>query len=322
MKALIFGATGYVGAAVARALRRRGYDVHGVARTPSHHETLGAAHVVPVDCALSDSSAVRSLVAGYNAVVFAAMMTWTEEVPLLEAILSGVEGGKRVFLYTSGTGVLSLPNRMGEWDENCFAEDDPFPFQPTPDSVIRLRNERMVRDASDGQLRTIVVRPPLIWGNAGSIQIPRMFDSALKTGAVCYLGRGLNLYSNVHVDDLAEVYALAAERGPPGALYHAVAGEANFRSLAEAISAATGCPTRSIDYAQACDLWGAGWVDLAIAVNSRSTSPRARSDLGWNPVHLDVVEDIRNGSYRAMFEAREGWAAMGFTYTGAHGPAS
>jgi nucleoside-diphosphate-sugar epimerase len=320
MKALIFGATGYVGSAVGRVFLARGHEVHGVARSPGHHDTLRAAELTPVDCVLSDNAAVRNLVARYDIVVFAAMVQWSEEAPLIEAILAGMKGGERTFLYTSGTGVLSLPNRVGEWNENNFAEDDPFPFQPTPDSVIRLRNEAMIRNASDERLRTIVVRPPLIWGNGGSIQIPRMFDSALKTGSVCYLGKGLNLYSNVHVDDLAEVYALALEKGAAGGLYHAVAGEANFRSIAEAIGVATGCPTRSIDYEAACALWGVGWVDLAIAVNSRSRAPRTRTELGWAPRHLDVIEDIRNGSYRRMFEAREGWAATGFTYTGAHGP--
>jgi nucleoside-diphosphate-sugar epimerase len=261
-------------------------------------------------------------VRNYDAVVFAAMISWTEETPLLQAILEGMKRGRRTFLYTSGTGVLSIPDRDGEWNENTFAEDDSFPFEAMPDSIVRLRNEDIVLEASDGLLRTIVIRPPLIWGNAGSIQIPRMFDAALKTGSVSYLGQGLNLYSNVHVDDLAKIYSLAVDKGIAGALYHAVAGEANFRSIAEAIGAVIGCEAHSIDYAQACDLWGAGWVDLAIAVNSRSRSPRTRAELGWRPRHLDLIEDIRHGSYRAMFEAREGWAATGFTYTGAHGLAT
>jgi nucleoside-diphosphate-sugar epimerase len=55
------------------------------------------------------------------------------------------------------------------------------------------------------------------------------------------MGLGLNLYSNIHVDDLAEAYALAHEKGTPGAVYHAVGGEANFRAVAEAV--ATPAPT-------------------------------------------------------------------------------
>jgi nucleoside-diphosphate-sugar epimerase len=131
-----------------------------------------------------------------------------------------------------------------------------------------------------------------------------MFQSAEQTGTVCYLGYGLNLYSNVHVDDAAEVFVLARERGASGALYHAVAGEADFRSIAEAVAAVVGCEARSVTYEEACTIWHPRTVDAGFAVNSRSVPRRTRTELGWEPRDLDLLGDIRTGSYRDWYGSR------------------
>jgi nucleoside-diphosphate-sugar epimerase len=103
-------------------------------------------------------------------------------------------------MFTSGTGVLAIESKDGRWNDYTFAEDDPFPFPPMPVRSARLRNEDFVRQSAD-RAHTTVVRLPLIYGVAGSSHIPLMFESAEQTGTVCYLGLGLNLYSNVHVYD-------------------------------------------------------------------------------------------------------------------------
>lgn len=320
MKAVIFGATGYVGSAVGRALVRRGYTISGVTRAGGDGpDRLLDAGMLPVAIDYGNVDGLLVAMRGQDIVVFAAALPWTHEQSLIARMLESLEGSGRTFLYTSGTGVLAIPNKAGTWDENVFAEDDPFPFVPTPTGVVRLKTEEMVRRAADRGLRAFVVRPGLIWGRGASLQIPRIFDSAMRVGKACYIGHGLNLYSNVHVDDLAEVFALAAEKGTPGAVYHAVAGEANFRGLAEAVAQVVGCQAGSVTYEEACQIWPSAWLDMALAVNSRSRSPRTRSELGWSPRHVDVIEDIRSGSYRDIYAARTGWAASGYRYGGAHG---
>ena len=129
----------------------------------------------------------------------------------------------------------------------------------------------------------IVVRPPQVWGRGGSKQIPAIFESVAKCGAACYVGAGLNLYSHVHVDDLAELYRLALDRGVAGALYHGVAGEVNWRTIAEAVAEVMGCGTRSVTFEQACEIWGPMYADLFFGVSSRSRAVRSRAELGWSP---------------------------------------
>lgn len=318
MKILIIGATGYVGSAVARAFAARGANVYGLARSDGNRLALVDAGVVPVVGSLDDLPALTHLVGSFDTVVMAAMVPFEAEAPIMQALIDGCRDGEKQLLFTSGTGVLSIEARDGAWNQNCFVEDDPFPFPARPNRAVRIETERLVREASGGGLRTFVIRPPLIYGHGGSIQIPQIFESARKMGAACYLGHGLNLYSAVHVDDLAEAYCLAAEKGTPGALYHTVSGEANFRTIAEAVATVVGCGTRSLDYEAACTLWGEFWVDIALAVNSRSIARRTVDELGWVPRHLDVIEDIRSGSYAKRYREGGGDGAREFVWA-SHG---
>lgn len=315
MKILVIGATGYVGSHVAKAFGQRGHAVAGLARNADTAERLAAAGIAAHDGNIEDPGAQATAVAGFDVVAMAAMVPFEDELEIMTAMVAACQkGGVRHLLFTSGTGVLSIEAKDGAWSQYTFAEDDPYPFPARHNRAVRIQTETVVREGSTDRLSTYVIRPPLIYGNAGSIQIPQIFESARKTGAACYLGLGLNLYSAVHVEDLAEAYCLAVEKGKPGALYHTVCGEANFRSIAEAVATVVGCGTKSLDYDDACALWGDVWVDLALAVNSRSIAKRAVEELGWKPRHLDVIDDIRNGSYRQNFEAglREfTWASHG-----------
>lgn len=49
-----------------------------------------------------------------------------------------------------------------------------------------------------------------------SIQVPALIRLSLAQQAGVYLGRGLNVWSNVHIDDLVDLYSLAIARAQPG----------------------------------------------------------------------------------------------------------
>jgi nucleoside-diphosphate-sugar epimerase len=107
--------------------------------------------------------------------------------------------------------------------------------------------------------------------------------------------------SNVHVDDLAEVYRLALERGVAGVLYHAVvAGGLNNRTLAEAVARDLVVPVRGVDFAEGVRRWGKFETLIGMATCNRSRSPRTRQELGWTPRHLDLLADVGHPAYRAL----------------------
>lgn len=300
MRTLIIGANGYVGSAVARRLGACGHEVAGLARSDLLAERLAANGVEPVPGSLTDLPALARTMQTFDAGVFAPVVPFEEEAPALAALLAAFENTGRPFLYTSGSGVLSIETREGQWRQENYSEDDPYEGRHWLST--RVETENLVRRAADRGVRAIVVRPPQIWGHGGSKQIPAIFDSVAKTGYACYVGAGLNLYSHVHIDDLAELYCLAIDRGVAGGLYHAVAGEVNWRTIAEAVAFVTESKARSVSFNDACEIWGPMYADLFFGVSSRSRAVRSRIELGWAPTQFDLIDDVRHGSYRAVYE--------------------
>lgn len=302
MKALVIGATGFVGHGIARAFQRKGHEVGGLARTAKAGDWLEAHQIACVEGSLDQIDALAEKAQAFDTVVFAPMIPYEDERAAVTPLLDACEKAGRTFIFTSGTGVLGIPALNGQWSQETFAEDTPF--TPPPWLAVRVELENYIRERAENGVRAMIVRPPLVWGHGGSKQVPAFFDSAKATGQVCYIGAGLNLYSNVHVDDLGDVFALVAEKGIAGAIYHAVAGEADFRQIAEAAAYVLQVATRSVSYEEACTVWDEMIVKFGLAVNSRSVARRTREELGWEPQHTDLIEDIRSGSYRAAYADR------------------
>ncbi len=306
-RAFVLGATGYLGRQVVAVLQDEGFDVAALSRRPDSAAELAAMGVRPVAGSIDDLGPYEAELRSADAVVVVGRMPYEREEPLvadLERVLGVASGASPpTLLFTSGTGVLGVPAPEGQWDQRSFAEDDDF--TPPPWLQLRVRTEHRVRRLADRGIRSMVIRPPLIWGLGGSLQVPAVFRSVRTTGHACYVGSGLAVYSNVHVVDLARLYGLALRRGSPGAVYHAVAGELDFRGIAEAVATVTGTTTRSLTADEASQVWGPAVARTGLSTNSRSRAVVSRAELGWAPVHLDLRADILTGSYRRAHAAGE-----------------
>jgi len=298
MRILVLGATGYLGSHIARQCVQVGHGVSGLSRNKDRDGTVSATGAVPLRGDLADRDGVIDMMREHDATIYAAQLMLQDEFETIMAMLRALDGRGHSFIFTSGTGLLSQ-RTDGAWSEDSFAEDEPF--IPSKYIGLRLVTETMVRErGSSGGIRAMVVRPPMIWGHGGCGHLRMFYTDAGRSGDVGYLGAGLNLYSNVHVDDLAEVYRLALEKGTPGALYHAVAGECDNRTLAHAVARDLGLAARSVDFAEGVRRWGKFETLIGMATSSRSRSPRTRRDLGWGPRQLDILDDIGHPAYRAL----------------------
>jgi nucleoside-diphosphate-sugar epimerase len=288
MKAFVVGATGYVGSHVARRLLEAGFAVTGLSRNEKGDEALVKLGVAPIRGDAEAEDVINAAARDADATIFAPQLLLEPEQKAVLQILAALEGSGKTFIFTSGTGVLAQRTN-GDWSEDTFTEDEPFvPHKPL---LMRVQTEELVRLAGKQRgVRAMVIRPPMIWGDRGCVVLGQIHASLKKTGAACYIGAGLNLYSNVHVFDVAEVFALAVMKGTAGSLYHAVSGEMSFRALAEMIAQRAGATARSVSTAEADEIWGKFFSRIVFSVCSRSRSPKTRTELGWVPRYLDLGE--------------------------------
>jgi nucleoside-diphosphate-sugar epimerase len=298
MKVFVLGATGFIGGAVAAQLAAAGHQVTGLARSAAAAGKLEAmgleAHLGDLE---ADPGACVDAGVQADAVVFAPQLLLEPEHQVVTAFLDRMAGTGKTFIFTSGTGVLGQ-RTGGDWSQDSFAEHDAF--TPARTLVRRVETENLVRESVDLGVRGLVIRPPLVWGPDDHGHIAMIYQSVAKTGAACYVGSGLNCYSNVHIDDLKRVFQLVLENGAPGALYHAVAGETPNRWIAEVVARDLGCETRSLSLEEAFEVWSKFAALIVMGASSRSRSPRTRDELGWTPVHLDMLTQVGQPRLRAL----------------------
>lgn len=298
MRVFVVGATGYLGSHVCGRLVEAGHEVVGFARNQDGAAKVEKLGAIPFVGSLDDDlPAVVDRAGDADATVFAAQLLQDQENAVVGAFLEGYRRSDKTFIMTSGTGVLGQ-RTFGDWSEDTFAEDDEF--VPSKYILGRRQTELMTRAAAQDGVRAMVIRPPAIWGNGEHRFVELVLQSIEKTGSACYIGRGLNLYTHVHVDDLAELYRLALEQGTAGALYHAAAGELNNRAIAEYVARRQGVQTRSVTVSEAMEIWGKFPTLVVLGASSRSRSPRSRRELGWTPRFDDVAQEILDGRFTGL----------------------
>lgn len=298
MRVLIFGANGYIGRRAVQGLVAAGHDVTGFVRSVAAGESVEALGGRTVVASLEDASTIQSALADHDAALWLVQLSLDEEKRIVGALLKALRDSGKTFIFTGGASVLS-ESTAGEWSENSFAESDNF--IPRRLLAIRAETELMVRTASQSGIRAMVVRPPLVFGHGGCKVISDLYHSARVTGDVCYVGRGLNAYSSVHVDDLIALFELALRCGSSGSLYHCVSAEANFRAMAETIARGLGVGTRSLTVAEAQKVWDKFSGATVFASCSRVRSPVARFELGWRPQadRADILAECLHPAYSA-----------------------
>lgn len=300
MKILLTGATGYIGGTVALRLMAAGHDIVGLVRTPEGAAKLGALGVEPLLGSLADRDVLAAAARRVDGVINAAS---SDNRDIIAAVLPALEGSGKVFIQTSGSSIVG-DKAAGEASDKIY--DETTPLHPLPEKAPRVAIDREVMAAAQSGVRAIVLCPSLIYGRGrgvhrDSVQVPRLIDLAQASGVGRHIGRGENIWSHVHVDDVAELFLLALEKAPAGSFFFVENGEASMKSVAQAISRMLGFggATEPWPLAEAEAAWGPESAAFTFASNSRVRAVAARRTLGWVPRGVPLLEEIEQGSYRA-----------------------
>ena len=296
MHVFIIGATGYIGGTITARLQAAGHEVSGLARDPAKAALLEKRGIAPVAGSLDDNEVLKRACRDADATINAAS---SDHRGAVEACLEALAGTGKPFLHTSGSSIVA-DDAEGEPSDAVFAEDTPF--TPPPLRVARVALDRDIRAASTRGVRSVVLCNSLIYGRGlglheESVQVPSLVALARRRGVASHVGRGLNVWSTVHVEDVADLYLLALEKAPAGSFYFVESGEASFRDMARAIGRTLGLGehTEPWPIAEAVALWGESKARFTMASNSRVRAVKARADLGWRPSRPTVIADIESG---------------------------
>ena len=296
MKIFLTGATGYIGGSVALGLIKDGHEVIGLVRSKERATQVAAMNIEPIIGSLDNLDLLEKFASSSDAIINAADAEHKKSVYYM---LSAIEGSQKVFIHTSGSSIVSDVAK-GAGSERVF--DESTQINPLPGRTNRVSINKMVIESASRGIHSIVIAPTLIYGdgmgvNKHSIQIPWLIKLAKKKKCAHHIGPGQNIWSNVHIEDVIDLYLLALKHAPSGSFYFAENGECSMRQVCVLINKALNYNVAplSMSIEEASTEWGEVSANYTMGSNSRVSSNLAREQLGWAPFRPSLEKFLKSG---------------------------
>jgi nucleoside-diphosphate-sugar epimerase len=286
---LVTGGTGFLGRRLVERLLGDGRGVTIFGRTPAPN--LEKRGVRFVRASLEDSAAVRAACEGIETVfhVAAKVGVWGRyedffriNVLGTRAVLEGCRThGVKHLVYTSTPSVVYNGRDLAGVDESLPLTN----ACPSPYPVTKAIAERDVLAANGAGLRTVALRPHLIWGVGDPHLVPRVLARA-RAGRLRIIGTGRNRVDLVHVENAVDAHLLAERALASGHSAEEPGSEGAQRAAGRAFFITNGEPV---------GLWE--WInELLRAVGERPVTQRvslrfasaagAACELAWRALPL------------------------------------
>jgi dihydroflavonol-4-reductase len=253
MKALVTGATGFVGAAVVRALIKTGVEVRVLARRDSDFSNLQQFKIDGAYGDLRDKGSLRKALAGCGQLyhVAAHYALWARDPAIFYDV--NVTGTKNLMeaardvgtdriVYCSTIGAIGLPPGGG-----LGTEETPVALEQMAGHYKRskyLAEQEVLALAKQG-LPVVIVNPsaPVGEGDVKPTPTGQMIVDFMKGRMPAYIETGMNI---VDVDDVAAGHLLAMQKGRIGERYILGTKNLMLRDIFEILSRLTGVAMPSV----------------------------------------------------------------------------
>ena len=325
MRAFVTGATGFLGAHVARVLAEQGADLRLLVRPTSDLRNLEGINADRVTGDLRSAASLEKAVAGCEVVfhVAADYRLWVRDPE--QMYRSNVEGtralleaarknGVRRVVYTSSVATMGFTSNGRVADE-----ESPVALADMIGHYKRSKfmAEQVAIEAGRNGQEVVIVNPSTPIGEMDIKPTPtgRIVVDFLKRKFPAYVDTGLNL---VDATECARGHILALEKGRSGERYILGGENLTLKQILDKLAAITGLPSPKVKVPYVMAL-ASGVVDELVTGHIRGKEPRATIDavrmgrkkmfvtsakaereLGWSIVPVDGA--LRRAA--AWFRAR------------------
>jgi nucleoside-diphosphate-sugar epimerase len=256
--------------------------VTALVRDPEKAARLGARGVKTVAGELGTPTTYASALQDAEAIIHTAFESSPRGVDKdRQAIDTLLGANPPVFIYTSGVWVLGNTTKPA---------DEETPLDPAPHVAWRPSHEELVLAAGANGMRTIVVRPGLVYGGSRGI-LSDILKDALN-GMMRVIGPGKNRWATVYARDLGDLYARLLEAPAARGVFHANdETDERVNDIVDAIADhLTQRPDiRHMPMPEARRKLGT-YAD-ALALDQRVRSPKAKA-LGWAPSLSSITANV------------------------------
>ena len=232
MKALVTGATGFLGGALTRRLHHLGWQVTALGRNPAALQKLADLGVRAQRVDLTDALGLREACRDQEVVfhVGALAADWGRAQDFQNSNVLGTRNVIRGCMaqHVSRLVHVSTPSLYFRFAP-CLNIKETEPLPPTPINDY-ARTKRLAEEAVDQAfaegLPVITLRPRAIFGPGDRIILPRLIDR-LQRGRLPLIGDGQNLVDLSYVENVVDALLLCAEAPRPalGQKYNITNGE-------------------------------------------------------------------------------------------------
>jgi nucleoside-diphosphate-sugar epimerase len=274
------------------ALVRAGHDVTALVRDKGKARLVARRGAHPVVGNLAEPESYKSSAEAQDGYVHTALDRSSGRAPGIEMTAlevmvaaakrprtaASIPPASRFIIYTSGAWVLG---------QSPDPADEQALVNPIALTAWRPAHEQFVLAAATEHLRTIVVRPGVVYGGGTGI-VADLFKSA-SNGLVRVVGDGNNHWPLVYDRDLADLYSRLAASPVASGIYHANdEGDERVNDIVEAIKPYVSVrpDVRYVPIDEARSKMGPFAEAMALDLVVRS--PRARA-LGWAPTLHSVA---------------------------------